>query len=53
MATIVIKPNLGANPAKGPGLRLHGLTRVNPQKLIFFLRFNILYEKFKKQSMWI
>jgi hypothetical protein len=52
MATIVIKPSLGVDPVKGPGLRLHGLTRVNLEKF-FFLGFNILYEKIKKQSIWI
>ena len=28
--TIVIKPGLGVDPAKGPGLGFHGSTRVNP-----------------------
>jgi hypothetical protein len=33
MATIVIKPGLGVDPAKGSGPGLYGLTRVNPEKL--------------------
>jgi hypothetical protein len=33
MATIVIKPGLGVDPAKEPGLGLHGLSRVNSEKL--------------------
>jgi hypothetical protein len=33
MATMVIKPGLGVDPAKGRGPGLHGLTRVNPKKL--------------------
>jgi hypothetical protein len=33
MSTIVIKPDLGVDPAKGSGPGLHELTRVNPKKL--------------------
>jgi hypothetical protein len=33
MATIVIKPSLGVDPANESGPGLHGLTRVNPEKL--------------------
>jgi len=33
METIVIKPDLGVDPAKGLGPGLHGLIRVNPEKL--------------------
>jgi hypothetical protein len=33
MTTIVIKPGLGVDPVKEPGLGLHGLTRVNLKKL--------------------
>jgi hypothetical protein len=33
MATTVIKPGLGVDPIKGLGPGLHGLTRVNPEKL--------------------
>jgi len=33
MTTIVIKLNLGVDPTKGLGSRLHGLTRVKPEKL--------------------
>ena len=55
MATIVIKHNLGVDPTKKPGLELHELTQVNPEKLkknifkvlIFYMK------KIKKQSMWI
>jgi hypothetical protein len=46
MATMVIKPGLGVDPAKGSGPGLHGLTQVNPEKLKKnILDFNILYEK--------
>jgi len=33
MITIVMKPNLGVHPAKGPGPGLHGLTWVKLRKL--------------------
>jgi hypothetical protein len=33
MTTIVIKPNLGVDLVKGSGPKLHGLTRVKPEKL--------------------
>jgi hypothetical protein len=45
MATMVIKPGLGVDPAKGSSPGLHGLTWVNPEKFKKKLDFNILYEK--------
>jgi hypothetical protein len=53
MTIIVIKPTLGVDLVKGPGLGLHGLTRVKSEKLkkkkfkvlIFYMK------KLKKQSM--
>ena len=45
MATIVIKPSLGVDPIKGPSPRLHGLTRVNPEKLEKILEILIFYMK--------
>jgi len=54
MTTIVIKIGLVVYLAKGSGPELHGLTWVNPEKLKKNIcGFNILYEKIKKQSMWI
>jgi hypothetical protein len=51
MTTIVIKIGLVVYLAKGSG---PGLTWVNPEKLKKHIcSFNILYEKIKKQSMWI
>jgi hypothetical protein len=45
MTTIVIKPDMGVNPAKGSGSGLDGLTRVKSGKLkkkikvlIFFMK---------------
>jgi hypothetical protein len=54
MRTIVIKPGLGVDLATRSGPGLHELTRVNSEKLKKkYLSFNILYEKIKKQSVWI
>lgn len=36
---IVIKPGLGADPAKRPGPGFHGSTRINPEKLKKKLKF--------------
>ena len=48
MASIAIKPNLGVNPTNGLSLGLHGLTRVNQEKLKrHILGFDILYEKIR------
>jgi hypothetical protein len=51
MTTIVIKPNLGVDLVKGSGPKLHGLTRVKPEKLKKNIwGFNILYEKLRNNQ---
>ena len=50
MPTIVIKPDLGVDPAKGPGPGLHGLTWVNPKKLKKIFEVLIFYMKKLKNN---
>jgi hypothetical protein len=50
MTTIVMKPNLGVDPAKRPGLGSHGLTWIKLRKLkkkIFEILINYM-KKIKK-----
>jgi hypothetical protein len=52
MATIVIKPGIGVDPANRSGPRLHEFTHVNLEKFKFSFEVLIFYmKKLKKQSM--
>jgi hypothetical protein len=39
---IIIKPGPGVDPAKGPGLGIYGLTRMNPEIRSFFFLLKLL-----------